>query len=219
MILIAVAFAAGLVRGFAGFALSALIMAGSVLVLPPIELIPVCYILEGVASLLMVRGGARDADFGVVFGLVAGALIGMPIGLLATRVMDHDGSRLAALVLLLGLTVLQLFRISHPILATRAGLFGTGIAAGFASGIASIGGMVVALYVLARGGAVRQMRASLVIYLFVGMFTTLVYLFVFDVMTATALSRGIVLAVPVAVGVMGIRAMDIRIPVTSLADW
>lgn len=48
-------FAAGMVRGFAGFALSALVMASIALIIPPVELIAVCWVLEMSASLLLVR--------------------------------------------------------------------------------------------------------------------------------------------------------------------
>ena len=202
LVLVLVTFVAGLVRGFAGFALSALMMAGAVVVLPPVQLIPICFFLEGTASLLMVRGGARDADMSVVWALVIGGAIGLPIGLAVTVYLPADASRLAALLLVGSLTILQLFRISHPALATRAGVYTTGLAAGFASGIASIGGMVVALYVLATGSAARQMRASLVMYLFVGMFTSLIYLLVFDVMNWLAFWRGLILAPVLAVGVL-----------------
>jgi len=53
---------AGLVRGFAGFALSAILMASIVFILPPVELIPLCYFLEAAASISMLRGGLKDAD-------------------------------------------------------------------------------------------------------------------------------------------------------------
>ncbi|MEM6465857.1 MAG: sulfite exporter TauE/SafE family protein, partial [Pseudomonadota bacterium] len=45
-----VAFCAGMVRGFSGFALSAMIMAVLVLILPPLELLAICWCLEVAAS-------------------------------------------------------------------------------------------------------------------------------------------------------------------------
>jgi len=66
-----VVFVAGIFRGFSVFALSALFMAGAAAFIPPVELIPICYILEVTASLIMFRGGHRDADMkiaGVILG-------------------------------------------------------------------------------------------------------------------------------------------------------
>ena len=48
---------AGIVRGFSGFALSALVMASAALTIPPIELIPVCWWLELCAGFMMIRSG------------------------------------------------------------------------------------------------------------------------------------------------------------------
>ena len=43
VILTAIVLVAGIVRGFSGFALSAMIMATAVLILPPIELLPMLW--------------------------------------------------------------------------------------------------------------------------------------------------------------------------------
>jgi len=81
---------AGIVRGFSGFALSALVMASAVVILPPVELIPICLILELAASLLMARGGWQEADRGTVLGLVIGSTIGVPIGLAGHNAVGQD---------------------------------------------------------------------------------------------------------------------------------
>ncbi len=195
-------FAAGLIRGFSGFGLSAILMASIVTIIPPVELIPMCYILEGIASVMMFRGGLKDADMTVVRGLVIGSAIGVPIGLYATTSVDTDISKLIALVIVLGLTSAQLFRIRPKFLATRAGLSASGVTAGIATGLASVGGLVVALYVLAQDTSARTMRASLVMYLFIGMFTSLVYLLLYGVMNEQAFWRGLVLTPLVLVGVL-----------------
>ena len=84
LIVAAACFCAGVVRGFSGFGLSALVMAALASMIAPVELIPVCYILEGVAGVMMFRGGVRDADMSVVWVLVICSAIGVPLGLLAT---------------------------------------------------------------------------------------------------------------------------------------
>ena len=82
-----------MVRGFSGFALSALIMASVALIIPPIELIPVCYVLEATASFIMFRGGLRHADMKIVWGLTIGTLIGFPMGLYATTGLPVETSK------------------------------------------------------------------------------------------------------------------------------
>ncbi|MEO1638423.1 MAG: sulfite exporter TauE/SafE family protein [Pseudomonadota bacterium] len=196
-----IVFLAGIVRGFSGFALSALIMATAVIFLPPIALIPMLWWLEMSASILMLKGGWADADRGTAIGLVIGSTAGWPIGLWLTLTMPVDASKLVALSIIIALAVSQLAKIRLAFLATRPGLYGTGILAGIVSGLAHVGGMVVALYVLASDAPARQMRGSLVLFLFLGSITSMITLLIFGVMDFSGITRGLVFAVPTMIGV------------------
>lgn len=201
-ICVTVVFLAGCVRGFAGFGLSAVAMACLVLILPPVELIPVFYVLEGAASLAMFRGGMRDADMAQVWPLVIGSFVGIPIGLLATTSVSPELSKLIAVMVILVLTVLQFWRRMPATLATTRGRYVVGTTAGIVTGLASVGGMVVALYVLASQAKPKEMRAALTMFLFIGMFTSLLYLLLYGVMTQAALIRGAVLTPVTLAGVL-----------------
>ena len=96
-----VALIAGMVRGFSGFGLSALVMAVMAVLIPPIALIPVCFILEATASLVMFRGGMLDGDRALVVKLITAYTLGLPTGLAATHHLPPDFSRLIALLLIL----------------------------------------------------------------------------------------------------------------------
>jgi len=163
LICISFVFLAGLVRGFSGFALSAIVMAG---------------------------------------GLVIGSFVGVPIGLLATTTFPIEFSKLAALCLIMLLATAQLFRFAPKFLDTKLGLYGAGLTAGVATGLASVGGMVVALYVLASKADPKTMRASLIVFLMVSMVSSLIFLLAYDVMNMLALKRGLVFAPVVALGVV-----------------
>jgi len=202
-LVVLVVFLAGVVRGFSGFALSALIMAGLAVVIAPIALIPVCIVLEATASLVMFRRGTRaDADWRIVRGLAIGSVVGFPLGLQATLHLDPDTSRFAALILISVLAALQLIGRAPPALATRPGLYLSGLLAGVATGIAGVGGMVVALYVLAGSAPPARMRASLVMFLFIGVFTSGAWLFATGVLDRLALVRGLALSPVVVIGVL-----------------
>lgn len=196
-----VAFGAGLVRGFSGFALSALVMASLAVMIPPVELIAVCWILELSASVLMVRGGIANFDRTIVVGLIVGSAIGAPIGYALTKAVPLDTSKAIALAVIIVLALLQLLRVRAKFLATRPGLIASGAMAGLVTGLASVGGMVVALYVLAREHAAASMRASLVMFLFLNSSVGLVYLLLFQMMDLSAVARGTLLAVPCMFGV------------------
>ena len=200
--LAAVAFCAGLVRGFSGFALSALFMSLSVLLLPPIALLPVCWVMETVASAILVRGGWKEADRGMALGLIAGVLFGMPIGLTVTGWLPENDSRLVALLMIIILASLQLARIRIQALASKPGLLGSGVLAGFATGIASLGGMVVALYVLSQDRPAPVMRATLIFYVMLSSVVVLIWLLTLGVMDWLAIKRGLAMTIPVTAGVL-----------------
>lgn len=193
--------AAGVIRGFTGFALSALVMAMGILILPPIELIPLLWWLEMSASLLMLKGGWAEADRRMSFGLVVGSAIGLPLGLILTLSISEDISKLAALMIICGLAVAQLSRLRLRFLASTPGLLGSGLTAGVVTGMSGAGGMIVALYTLALDMPARVIRASLVLYLFAAICVGLATHILLGTMDAPAVARGILFAVPTMVGV------------------
>lgn len=190
-------FFAGVVRGFSGFALSAMVMATLAAVLSPAELIPICWFMELSASLVLMRSGWRDARRAVANRIILGGLIGVPIGLLLTTSAEVTTSRTVALSVLSALTALQIANVQVPWLATKSGTYATGLVAGFATGVAWIGGMVVALFVLAQNAPPREMRATLIYYLLMASVPSIFYLVGFGLMTEQALIRAAVF-VPVA---------------------
>lgn len=200
--MIAAVFVAGIVRGFSGFALSAVTMAIAVFILPPVLLIPVCLLLEVVAGLLMLRGGLREADIKLVLGMTAGQAVGIPLGLAATTSIATSTSTLVAQLLILVLAVAQLTSWRPAWMASKRATFIAGLIAGIAAGLANLGGMVVAVFIIAQQLPARQIRGSLVMYLFIGNFIAAAYQTAFGVLTQEALTRGLVLAPVVILGVL-----------------
>lgn len=192
---------AGIVRGFSGFALSALVMATAVFILPPVQLIPMLWWLEMAASLMMLKGGWADADRKTAYGLVIGSAAGWPIGLWLTTSVDVATSKIIALSVIVVLAATQLAKIKLTFLASKPGLYGTGVVAGIVSGLAHVGGMVVAFYVLASNAPARSMRGSLVLYLFLGSIASMIIQLAFGVMDMSGVMRGLVFAIPTFVGV------------------
>lgn len=201
LILVGLTGLAGIVRGFSGFALSAMVMATAVIILPPVELIPMLWWLEMSASILMLKNGWAEADRPMTYGLVVTALIGWPIGLYVTTSVPVETSKLIALSVIVVLAATQLAKVRLNFLATKPGLYGTGIVAGFVSGVAHVGGMVVAFYVLAADKPARVMRASLVLYLFLGSASSMAVMLMFGIVDMSGISRGLIFAIPTMIGV------------------
>ena len=150
----------------------------------------------------MLRTGWHDANKAVVFRLVVGSTIGLPFGLALITSVPIEISKLIVLTLILCLSAITLIQVRIAFLVTNGGLYGSGFFAGFASGLASVGGMVVALYVLARQAPAREMRASLVVFLFINSVPSLISFHFFGIMNATSGSRGLILAAPTILGVI-----------------
>ena len=202
LIIAGLAMLAGIVRGFSGFALSAMVMATAVVILPPISLIPMLWFLEMSASILMLKNGWAGADKTMTYGLAGGSMIGWPIGIVLTASLPVAASKTVALSIIVILAATLLAKIRMPFLATKSGLYGTGIVAGIASGLASVGGMVVAIYVLAAQSPPNVMRASLVLYLFLTSVISLLILIFSGIMDVTSVIRGLIFAVPTMIGVI-----------------
>ena len=202
LILILICFFAGLIRGFSGFGLSAFVMSLALTIIPPIELIPVCWWMEFVASVFMIRNGWKDSDKKISIILWLGAVFGLPIGIALTTILDFQTSKIVALVLISMLALILLRNFKIQFLSTSVGTISSGVFAGVATGLASIGGMIVAIYVLASQNSARRVRASIVLYIFLNSVTTFIFLILFDVMDHKAFVRGVLLAVPSSIGVV-----------------
>lgn len=149
----------------------------------------------------MGKGGWQEADRKLVYALVITSGIGAPIGLALTTSIDVELSKLIALSIIITLAVLQLARVQIPALASKPGTYITGLVAGIVSGIASVGGMVIALYVLSSHTPARQMRAALVLFLFLSSAISMFWLIWFGVLTQVAFLRGLAFALPAMLGV------------------
>jgi uncharacterized membrane protein YfcA len=202
MLIFVVVFFAGMVRGFSGFALSALVMASLATTLPPIEILPMNFVLESVAGLFMVRGGIKDADMLLVIGLVLGSALGMPAGLSLTVHVPVEVTRLLALSTILCLAILLLANFRPKNLDSNLGRVGAGLVSGLVTGIAGVGGMVVVIYIFSLGRNARTIRASLVMYLFFSLITSLFYYIFFDLLNNQVVWRGAVFSLPMIAGVL-----------------
>ena len=199
-------FVAGIVRGFTGFALSALIMATLATLIPPVQLIPVCTMLELASAAVLLRGGFGQANKRMAILLQSGALIGVPTGLYLTNTLNPETSKLIALLLTVTLALLQLARVRLPLSQAAVPTMLTGVFSGFVTGLASIGGMVIALYALALNMPPKNMRGTLIFIIFIGGSLTFLWQILWGMITPLALTRAALFLLPMLAGVFLGRA-------------
>jgi len=164
-----VVFAAGIVRGFAGFGFSALCVAGMALFLPPAAVVPPIFVLEVLASLSLLRGALKDAHWPWLGWLVLGNALCIPLGVAVLAWVSEVPLRLliGALLLLAAVLLRQGWTLALP--PTRGVRLATGLISGFVNGVAAIGGIAVAVILSATrsdsAGALppAAMRATMIL--------------------------------------------------------
>ena len=161
-----VAIFAGTVRGFGGLGLSAFLVAGMSLWLSPQSIVPAAMMLEILASASLLRSVWPHVSWHWILPLIAGYAVSVPLGVWCLSVLPEQPLRLSVstLILVMALTLLSGFR---PRWGDGIGVrLGTGLVAGFMSGLSSVGGMVAATMLFTTSLPAARLRATLVALFF-----------------------------------------------------
>ena len=156
-------FVAGFVRGYSGFGFSAMTIAASSVVTNPLQFVAIVVIWEMVMTGQVFRGIGKDIDWRRVLSLLAGAVVGLPVGLWALTSIPDNWARavISGYVLAMCIVLMRGWRIGHDV-----GI-GAHVAVGVASGLANapgMGGLPVAAFFAAQSMAPAVFRATLVSY-------------------------------------------------------
>jgi hypothetical protein len=167
-------FAASVLRGFTGFGFGIAAVPLLSLALPPTRAVPFVVLLQAIVGVAGFRGAWHQCDWRAVRGLTPGLFLGIPIGLTVLTVFAPNTVRLA-IGLVIAASVLLLWRGArlppHP---SRALTVLVGLASGVISGLASMGGPPVVVYLLALGHGAAKVRATSIIYFMVSAMLALV---------------------------------------------
>ena len=154
---------AAFVRGYSGFGFSAMVIAASSLVSNPLNFVAVVVILETVMSLQAARGAGPDVDWRRVWWLLAGAAVGLPLGLWVLTGISENTARalISGYVLVMCGILLAGWRL-------RSQVRGPGnLVAGVVSGLANapgMGGLPIAAFFAAQPIKAAVFRATLIAY-------------------------------------------------------
>ena len=156
-------FVAGFVRGYSGFGFSAMLIAASSVVTNPLNFVAVVVILETVMSLQSFRQAGPDVDWRRVGWLLAGAALGLPVGLWAMTAITEDTARavIAGYVLVMCGVLWAGWRLKSEVRGPGNGL------AGLVSGLANapgMGGLPIAAFFAAQPMSPAVFRATLIAY-------------------------------------------------------
>ncbi len=158
---------AAIIRGYAGFGFSAIVVAAGSLYMPTREVVPLVLMLEVVASVQMARQVWHDVNWKLVFWILSGSLLFIPIGQSILLWIAVESMRVVAAVLLLSAVVLNASGKTIPVRSSPGGWFFIGTVSGLMNGLMAMGGMWGMVLLLGSGIQVVTLRASLVALFFI----------------------------------------------------
>lgn len=154
---------AGFIRGYSGFGFSAMVIAASSVVTNPLHFVAVVVILETAMSLQAAKGIGPDIDWRRVWMLLAGAVLGLPLGLWLLTGVSETAARamISGYILLMCAVLLAGWRL-------RAEVRGPwNLVAGVVSGLANapgMGGLPIAAFFAAQPMRASVFRATLIAF-------------------------------------------------------
>ncbi len=183
---IAIAIAAGIVRGITGFGGAMVMSPPLALLLGPRLAVPVVLLLESVVAAPMLIQTRQRVNWRVIGAILAAACAFVPLGVLVLASTDPRVIRhaIAITVIVFALLLLRGWRYAgRPQLATSLGL---GALSGGMLGATSIGGPPVILYLLSGPDPIETTRANLTLYVTVTSLVGLVMLWQQGILDARA---------------------------------
>ena len=156
-----------IIRGYAGFGFSAIVVAGASLFLSTREVVPLVLFLEIVASLQMAVQVRRYVNWRIVLSVLTGSILFIPIGQYVLLWVAIEPMRVIAAILLLFSVTLIAAGKSVPFRHDPRGWFLVGALSGFMNGLLAMGGIWIMIFLLGSGIKVVTLRASLVALFFI----------------------------------------------------
>lgn len=169
-------FLAAIVRGYSGFGFSLLAITSLSLIFSPAQVIPAIFMLEIAASLHLLPGIWRDVHWRSLAILLAGTVLGTPIGVYALATVPQTPMTLALAVFVLVATFLLWRGFALASMPSGPATFAVGTATGLANGAFGIGGPPVILFYFASPAGHAAGRASLIAFFILTDVTGLIFL-------------------------------------------
>jgi uncharacterized membrane protein YfcA len=164
IVIIAGVLGAAVLRGFTGFGFGLAAVPLLSLVLPPTQVVPLVVTLQVVIGVAGLRAASKECDWTAVWLLTPGLVLGIPVGLLILITLPANPVRLViGLIIAFSVLLIQRGMRLPPNPSRRIG-FGVGLVSGIISGLASMGGPPVIVFLLALGHSAARMRATAIVY-------------------------------------------------------
>ncbi|MEO9682308.1 MAG: sulfite exporter TauE/SafE family protein [Tateyamaria sp.] len=207
--LIGAIIAAGLVRGFTGFGSALVIMPIASSVLDPFAALAFLTTVEFWGPLPNLHAAWRAGEPRETAKLLAGAVVGLPLGLWALSRLDPAAFGWSVSIVVLVLLALVMTGWRYAGTLRPAGIVGVGTIGGFLGGVAGVPGPPVIMLYMASALPIAVIRANFLLYL-LGVDVLMAVVFIgFGLLDPLAITVGLI-CVPIymCANVVGARLFD-----------
>ena len=192
---------ASIIRGFNGFGFSATCISGFSFILPAIEIVPIILILEVIVSIFMIPYIRKKIDWNFIAIILIGIIIGSPIGLFFLKYLPSEITHFSVCLIIIFFSILLMKGYSNKKINNNYAKVFTGFIAGTVNGLALLGGMPVALFLLATSIQPAIIRGSLAALFFLTDLYAFVLSFFAGIVDLTSIYRTIPLIIILPIGV------------------
>lgn len=156
--------AASVLRGFTGFGFGLAAVPLLSLALPPVDVVPFVVLLQVIVGAISLRSAWRLCEWRAVRGLAPGLVLGVPVGIAILTLFRTNTVRLA-IGLVIAASVVVLWRGARlPPRPSGVLTGGVGFVSGILSGLSSMGGPPIVVYLLATARDAAVVRATSIVY-------------------------------------------------------
>ncbi|MEP6390986.1 MAG: sulfite exporter TauE/SafE family protein [Halioglobus sp.] len=160
----AATFAAGLIRGFAGFGSGMIMVAVLLSLYPPMLALPTVLFTELVLSLILLPTVARHVRWPLILPVALAAAFVAPLGVWVLSLINQDSARILASVMILVFVIFALLGNSVVGVVTKLAVLRAGAFSGFMGGVAGMTGPPVVALLLRMNLPPREVRSTLIGY-------------------------------------------------------
>ena len=159
-----IAFCAFFIRGYTGFGASMIMVASLTFFWAPADVVPLIFLLEIAASLALVPGAWREAQWSSLWLLWLGMGVATPLGIFLLTWFAPDMLTLVIAVLIVFAAVAMLAGARNAGVPGRAMTLAAGGVAGAMNGAMAMAGPAVVLFYFSSPAGVAAGRASLIVF-------------------------------------------------------
>lgn len=164
--LMGIAFIAALARGFSGFGGALIFVPLASAVFGPQVAAPILMLVDGVLQFTLLRNAWRIGKRNEVAIMALGALVGIPLGVLALKHLDAIALRWGIAGLTAAMLALLMSGWRYHGRPRQPLTIGIGFLSGLLSGAIQAGGPPVVAYWLGGGNAAATLRANIILFFF-----------------------------------------------------